>query len=132
MAIWLFRAGKSGEYESKFLNDKRIYLTWDGLDTDLSKFADRKKLLGYLVDLYPDAKRNTVINWLGQVYSIAHRIKNEDWIILPSKKQNVIHIGKVIGKYEYHKNAQDPFFHSRKVDWFATGIYFHILLIFLL
>jgi len=122
MAIWLFRAGKSGEYESKFLNDKRIYLTWDGLDTDLSKFADRKKLLGYLVDLYPDAKRNTVINWLGQVYSIAHRIKNEDWIILPSKKQNVIHIGKVIGKYEYHKNAQDPFFHSRKVDWFATGI----------
>jgi len=27
MSIWLFRAGRNGEYESKFLEDKRIYLT---------------------------------------------------------------------------------------------------------
>lgn len=26
MSIWLFRAGRNGEYESKFLEDKRIYL----------------------------------------------------------------------------------------------------------
>lgn len=45
MSIWLFRAGRNGEYESKFLEDKRIYLTWDGLNVDLSGYQDRDKLL---------------------------------------------------------------------------------------
>ena len=35
MSLWLCRAGRQGEYESKFLTDKRIYLTWDQLDIDL-------------------------------------------------------------------------------------------------
>lgn len=26
MSIWLFRAGKNGEYENKFINEKRVYL----------------------------------------------------------------------------------------------------------
>ena len=45
MSIWLFRAGRNGEYESKFLEDKRIYLTWEGLNIDLSKYQERDKLL---------------------------------------------------------------------------------------
>lgn len=122
MAIWLFRAGKSGEYENKFLNDGRIYLTWDELNTDLSQFSDRQKLLEHLHDFYSDAKRNTVRNWLGQIYPIAHRIKVDDWVVLPSKLKSAIHTGKVTGEYEHHKNANNPFYHSRKVDWFATDI----------
>lgn len=122
MAIWLFRAGKSGEYENKFLNDGKIYLTWDELNTDLSKLSDRQELLEYLLNFYSDAKRNTVRNWLGQIYPIAHRIKKGDWIVLPSKLKSAIHIGKVTGEYEYHSKANNPFFHSRKVDWFATDI----------
>lgn len=122
MAIWLFRAGKSGEYENKFLNDGKIYLTWDELNTDLSKQSDRQKLLEYLLDFYSDAKRNTVRNWLGQIYPIAHRIKKGDWIILPSKLKSAIHIGVVRGEYKYRPNANNPFFHSRDVDWFATDI----------
>ena len=29
MAIWLIRAGKHGEYEQKFLQENRVYVTWD-------------------------------------------------------------------------------------------------------
>ncbi len=29
MAIWLVRAGKAGEYEKKFLDEGRVYFTWD-------------------------------------------------------------------------------------------------------
>lgn len=122
MAIWLFRAGKLGEYENKFLNDGKIYLTWDELNTDLSKLSDRQELLEYLLNFYSDAKRNTVRNWLGQIYPIAHRIKKSDWIILPSKLKSAIHIGKITGEYEYHPKANNPFFHSRKVEWFAKDI----------
>ena len=63
MSIWLFRAGRNGEYESKFLEDKRIYLTWDGLNVDLSKYEDRDKLLQKLTEMYNGEKPNTIRNW---------------------------------------------------------------------
>lgn len=48
MALWLFRAGSGGEYERKFLDDKRVYITWEGLNDDLSKLHDRSELLTLL------------------------------------------------------------------------------------
>lgn len=32
MPIWLVRAGSHGEHEQKFVQEGRIYLTWEGLD----------------------------------------------------------------------------------------------------
>ena len=84
MSIWLFRAGKIGEFESKFLADKRIYLTWDNLNVDLSKYGDRSKLLDKLQDIYSSEKPNTIKNWASQIYPIAHRIEKGDWIDLRS------------------------------------------------
>lgn len=28
MAVWLVRAGSHGEYESKFISESRVYVTW--------------------------------------------------------------------------------------------------------
>jgi len=122
MAIWLFRAGKSGEYENKFLKEKKIYLTWDELDIDLSKFQEQKDLFDYLVDFYSNSKRNTVRNWTGQIWPMAKKIKKGDWVILPSKFKPAINIGEVISDYMHHPKAENPFFHSRNVKWFATDI----------
>ena len=95
MALCLFRAGKSGEYENKFLSEGKIYLTWDELNVDLKTLEDRQEMLEYLLSFYEDAKRNTVRNWLGQIYLIAHRLEINDWIVIPSKHKPVIHIGKL-------------------------------------
>lgn len=122
MAIWLFRAGKSGQYETKFLGESKIYLTWDELNVDLSKFNTKQELLNYLIEFYSDSKRNTVRNWLGQIWPISKELKIGDWIILPSKLKSAIHIGEVIGDYSFNSNAENPFFHSRNVKWFAADI----------
>lgn len=45
MAVWLVRAGSHGEYEQKFLEESRVYLTWDGFARDLSKIVDRQGLI---------------------------------------------------------------------------------------
>jgi restriction system protein len=36
MPIWLIRGGPQGQYEQKFIQDKRIYVTWPDLNMDLS------------------------------------------------------------------------------------------------
>jgi restriction system protein len=50
MALWLVRAGRVGEHEKKFLDENRVYLTWDGLNEDLSQFADRIPLPEFLAE----------------------------------------------------------------------------------
>jgi len=122
MALWLFRAGKIGEYEIKFLNDSRIYLTWERLNTDLSKIKDKTDLFNILGKYYPDFKSGTIRNWTGQIYPMANTMKVGDWVVLPSKLKSSIHFGEIIGEYEFNPDAEEDYRHSRKVDWFAKDI----------
>ena len=78
MAIWLVRAGGHGQYESKFLNDGRAYLTWDGLDPDLSKFHQKDELMTLLEETYPDDSTNRLRNWRGQIWAFVKRIEVGD------------------------------------------------------
>lgn len=122
MSIWLFRAGKSGQYETKFLTENKIYLTWDELNVDLKKIQNKQELLNELIQIYSDSKRNTVRNWLSQIWPFDKEMKIGDWIILPSKLKSAIHIAEITGDYTYHPNSQNPYFHSRSVKWIATDI----------
>ncbi|ATO49882.1 restriction endonuclease [Brevibacillus laterosporus] len=122
MSIWLFRAGSNGEYENKFLNDRRIYLTWDDLDINLKKFNKKEDLYMFLVDKYDLEKEKTAINWASQIYPIAHRMEIGDWVVLPSKINRTIHFGKIVGDYNYDKSLGSPYYHYREVEWFAIDI----------
>lgn len=122
MALWLVRAEKHGEFEEKFLSDKKIYLCWDHLCHDLSEIASQAKLRSLMEEIYPNnvAKKN--INQGSQIWAFSHRMKIGDWIALPSKFKAAIHFGKITGDYVFCPNAPDPLYHHRTVDWFATDI----------
>ena len=122
MSIWLVRAGSAGEYESKFLDEGRIYVTWDNFDCDLEQFTEPDQLRSALSEHYPEAKAGTVKNWASQIWPFAKRMKVGDWVVLPSKKKASIHFAKITGEYEYLPGSPSPFFHTRNVDWFAQDI----------
>ena len=63
MATWLIRAGKHGEYEQKFLQENRVYVTWDKLALDISKLPDRDALIVEMWKLYTDAKPKAIVNY---------------------------------------------------------------------
>ena len=44
MSIWVVRGGKFGEYENRFLQESKVYLTRDGFKTDLNKIAEQAAL----------------------------------------------------------------------------------------
>lgn len=44
MSMWLCRAGSSGEFENKFLEENRIYCTWDNLSESILQFKTKQDL----------------------------------------------------------------------------------------
>ena len=122
MAVWLVRAGGHGEYEQKFLQENRVYVTWDGLDENLTDVPTRISLQGAMAKRYPDAKPKAIQNWASQVWPFAHEVQRSDLVILPLKTQPAINIGEVIGEYHFEPAGPDPFFHWRPVKWIGEAI----------
>ncbi|NLV89103.1 MAG: restriction endonuclease [Tissierellia bacterium] len=122
MSLWLFRAGRKGEYENKFLTDGRVYLTWDDFDVDLRTIDTQEDLYKVLMEKYDLEKKKTAINWASQIWPIAHKMKIGDWVVLPSKINRTLHFGKITGEYVFDKSLGSPYYHYREVDWFAIDI----------
>ena len=123
MSMWLVRAGSHGEFEKRFLEEDRVYLTWEGLRYDLSSVKSRGDLAALLTKVYAGSKPATIRNWVGQGWVFVKEMKGGDWIVLPSKlKRAAIHIAEVTGAYTYDPDADDPFYHHRSVKWIATDL----------
>lgn len=122
MAIWLIRAGSHGEYEQKFIQENRVYVTWDGLDVDLAKLNERPELVAAMTQRYPDTKPKAILNWVSQVWPFGHGIKKGDLVILPLKSQPAIQIGEITGDYHFEPGGANPYFHWRAVKWIGEAI----------
>lgn len=122
MAIWLVRAGAHGEYEQKFIQDNRVYVTWDDLDVNLAKLKQRAELTAAMTERYSDTKPKAIQNWVSQVWPFAHEIQKGDLVILPLKTQPSIFIGEVTGDYHSEPAGPNPFYHWRPVKWIAEGV----------
>lgn len=122
MAVWLIRAGSHGEYQDKFLSERRVYVTWENLDVNLAKLKDRKVLIAALRERYPGAKPKKLINHASQIWPFAHEMKKGDWIVLPLKAQRAIQVGEITGDYSFEPAGPSPFFHRRTVKWIGEAI----------
>ena len=122
MAMWLCRAGRYGEYENRFLEDGRIYCTWDNLELSISSFSKKQDLQQYLIDHFPDTKAKTAMNWASQVWPFGNEMKKGEIVVLPSKIKAVIHFGKITGDYVFDEAGTPPFCHYHTVDWYAVDI----------
>lgn len=121
MALWLNRSGRHCEHESKFLDEGRIYLTWDGLDRDLSGVSSRDELQDILKDVYPNASEGRRRQNSGQIWGFVKRMSKGDWVAMPSKRKT-IHIGEITGVYTFDRKADNPYYHYRTVKWIETDI----------
>ena len=122
MSLWLVRAGRYGEHEKKFLDEKRIYLTRWGLAYDLTSLGDQKELRTLLEKTYPDASKRKIGNNIGQIWRFCKEIHLGDWIIVPSKQRSSIHVAKVEGEYAFNQNGEDPYYHYRDVEWVIQDV----------
>jgi restriction system protein len=122
MKIWLVRAGSHGEYESKFLQEKRVYVTWDNLNLDLAALPARGDLIAAMTARYPNQKPKAILNWASQVWPFAHVMEKGDWVVVPLKSQAAVYIGEIVGDYQFSSVGPDPYYHWRQVKWIGEDI----------
>ena len=122
MAIWLVRAGSHGEFEMKFIRERRVYVTKENLAIDLSTLCDRAELTAAMSQGYPDAKLKTIANWVSQVWPFGHEMQIGDLVVMPLKTQRAIQIGEIIGDYHFEPGGPAPFYHWRPVKWVGEAI----------
>jgi restriction system protein len=122
MALWLVRTGKHGEHEQRFLEEGRIYLTWNVLADDLHQQNTKPLLKDLLRKIHPGWTNAQIGASLGPIWAFTQKMERGDWIALPSKRKAAIHFGEIKGDYIYHAIADQAYHHSREVSWFATDI----------
>ncbi len=122
MTIWLVRAGPRGEFEHTFINDSRIYLTWDRLNVNLSTLRDREHLLEKLQQEHPKLRPRSLLNWAMQIWPFAREMQKYDLVVLPLKTNGKIQIGEITGDYQFEGLGPQPFFHWRSVTWIGEAI----------
>jgi restriction system protein len=123
MSLWLVRAGSYGEFEKRFLEESRIYLTWEALQHDLSPLRTKGDLNALLTKVYTNSKAATIRNWVGQIWSFVKEMREGDWVVLPSKlKRAAIHFSEVTGPYTFDLKADGRFCHYRTVKWIVTDV----------
>lgn len=121
MAVWLIRAGKSGEREQLALEQSLSVIGWAEI-SDLSRVSTREQLESLCRERYPDSKQNRISNYVGQLWAFRERVQKDDLVVLPIKSRSVIAIGKVTGDYQYRPDLPEDARHTRPTLWLRTDI----------
>lgn len=115
--LWGIHGGRTGDADSIFLKKNQVALGWEQMG-DLgalspSRDAFKERLLG----VEPDRKPGYYPAAAGQLFCFVHEMKNGDLIVYPSKLDKHVHIGEIIGAYQFIQKATESYPHRRMVKW---------------
>jgi len=115
--LWGIHAGKTGDADTLFLKKHCVALGWSKIG-DLSAIkADREAFKAKVSAAFPDAKPGAIPNYAGQLFRFVHEMKPGDLVIYPSKRDRLVHLGRIEGDYEYDSKTEPSYPNLRAVKW---------------
>ncbi len=116
--IWGIHAGRTGDADTLFLKKNYIAIGWEKMG-DLAQYqGTREAFKAGFTKSYPDAtKPGAIRTGSGQPYRFVHEMKQGDLVLYPSKKDRLVHIGKVEGPYQYNPGLEAGYPNQRAVKW---------------
>lgn len=119
--VWTVKGGRQGEREQRCLEHGVIGGGWEKLPT-LEEVKSKEELAAIYERSYPEASAKARVNYVGQLWSLVHRMQNGELVVLPLKSTGTIAVGRIEGPYEYRTDLGDDLLHTRRVNWLATDI----------
>lgn len=115
--LWGIHAGRTGDADKLFLKKNVVALGWQKIG-DISTLPKNREVFKEKFSIvFPEAKAGAIPNWAGQLFRFIYEMQNGDLIAYPSKKDNSIHIGRIIGPYTYNNVLEPGYPHHRPVEW---------------
>jgi restriction system protein len=115
--FWVVRVPK-GEEVIKTVKKKGVVAVGFRIATSVANVKDREEMKKLYRSARPDATEPRVVVAVGQLYRVAHIIRDGDWILTPDRSKRTILYGQVKGGYEFLKDTIGPgYSHARKVKW---------------
>ena len=112
--IWVCRAGASGKNYDYFINNQRIYLSWDGYQVDLSQYDDMSKAKEIVSQEKGTTNSTAVSTWATQIVNFVKLMSIGDYVMIPSQNSREYCLAIIDGAYQYLE--EDPLYtHSRKI-----------------
>lgn len=117
-AIWGIHAGRAGNADGLFLQRGYIAIGWAEMGNLSGLAGEREAFRALYVARYPHAKPGSIATSSGIPFRFIHEMKVGDLCAYPSKLDKHIHIGRVVGKYEYQPTGEaSEYPHRRRVEW---------------
>lgn len=118
--LWGIHGGKTGDADTLFLKKHMVALGWDKIG-DLGKLKpDRDEFKNAVAEAYPGKKPGAIPNNAGQLFRFIHEMKTSDLIVYHSKRDRLVHIGRVESPYKYNKHLEPGYPHLRQVKWIVS------------
>jgi restriction system protein len=119
MTLWVVKGGRSGERESRFLEQAAIGIGWEDLP-DLSTFATRDALKDAYRAVYSGESEVKVGLQSGQLWAFSRTMQEGELVVVPLKTQGQIAIGRIAGPYRHRTDLGADMVHTRPVKWIRT------------
>jgi hypothetical protein len=115
--VWGIHGGRTGDADSLFLQKNYIALGWNRTG-DLSKLsATRDAFKANIKANYPNHKPGAIPVDAGQLIRFVHHAKIGDLVGYFSKRDRLIHIGRITGDYVYRPDEDASYPHLRSIEW---------------
>lgn len=109
---WFIRSN-DGEYVQDFLEKQVVGIGWL---RESYEGKSREAIKNCILKECPNEKQGTIDQWAGCCWRFACEIKVNDYVIT-NNNDGTIHIGKIIGEYEYSPDFYKENPHIRFVKW---------------
>jgi hypothetical protein len=118
MAVWIVKAGGSGDQEPIALNNDLVTIHWNELP-DLSVVQSQDELAELYQRKSDETNPHALGNAVGQVWAFCSKIETGDLVILPlvTLRKLVLAVGEVTGPYAYRKDLGKEVRHTLPVEW---------------
>lgn len=115
--IWGVHGGRMGEADDLFTNRNVVALGFVEMGDLRSLAAEREAFKDRALEAWPGRKER--FYWIvgGQIFRFIHEMKVGDLVVYPSKRDRQVHIGEILGPYEYDPKPDPRYPQHRSVKW---------------
>lgn len=112
--------GIHAEDDKMFFRENVMAIGWHEFGDLSAVEATRDAFRRHYVEVYPHESKRAQSNRIGELYRFIYDIQVGDYVVFPTKKDHLVHIGKVCGQYKYVKAAEQSekkYVQQRDVKW---------------